>query len=159
MIYLLDSCCLINAHRFDFPPEDDAHFWVWLAERAREGLVKVPGAVFDELSGSTDELARWMQQNKDDLVLPKEQSLAEISTVLEAYSNGEMLQNKDVEKLGSIADPYIISQAIADGGTVITEEKPKPTAVAPRNKKIPDVCLCLDVPCIRLNRFLWDVLK
>jgi hypothetical protein len=51
------------------------------------------------------------------------------------------------------ADPWIIAHAIADGGTVVSQETDKrPNA---NRVRIPDVCQHFGVPCIKV----WDMLR
>lgn len=48
-----------------------------------------------------------------------------------------------------VADPFVIACAQVHGGTVVSEEKPKPNSA-----KIPTVCEYFGIPCINMEAFM-----
>lgn len=152
MIFILDSNFFIETQRFHLPLQDKPEFWKFLSELATSKNIIVPSQVCDEVCRGTDILSEWMKKRKDILVDPNS-AFASIPTVLNegyGFNNEDDLENIN-------ADPFVIALALELGGTVVTSEKPRPNA-AVRNKKIPDVCRKLNIPCISITAFLWEIL-
>lgn len=64
MAYLLDSNVLISAknlhYGFDFCPG----FWEWLEQASAAGIVHSVEAVYNELVGGDDDLAKWAKDHR-----------------------------------------------------------------------------------------------
>lgn len=151
MPYVIDSDILIRANRHDFPLSTGHHFWAWFAALGERGIVIVPEMVFNEVLKGNDALADWIKANKEAFFCPTIESLGSIGKVLAAY---EVVTDVALESMN--ADPFVIAHALACGGTVITNELAN-NATAARNKKIPNICAKLEVPCFTMSQFLWEL--
>lgn len=154
-MYLFDADSLILANRHDFPiNKDPGTFWQFIEEMGNAGKIRIPEAVFDEITRKDDNLSSWLSARKPSLFLPTHQALPHLSQVLGAYGS---LTDIQLEALNGKADPFLIAHALAIGATVITNEISRPNVTNPLNKKIPDICACLEVSCLRYPRFLCEM--
>lgn len=151
MTYILDANFFIEANRFHLPIEQHPAFWSWLANLAVNHTISIPHAVYEELMVGKDAISAWLEPIKEYLVNDTA-AVTQISRVMaEGYG---AIDEVTLEKLR--ADPWVIAQALAQGRTVVTSEKPG-RHTAPHNKKISSVCQSLHVPCQTITAFLWDV--
>jgi len=154
-MYLFDADSLILANRHDFPIEKDpGTFWGFLEDMGNQGQIRVPEAVFDEIKVRDDSLSAWLSSRRDVFLIPKADALPHLGQVLNAYGP---ITDIDLEGLNEQADPYLIAHALALAATIVTNEASQPGTTSPLNKKIPDICRCLRVACVRYPRFLWEM--
>lgn len=151
MTYFLDANFLIDAKNLHFPIDGKPEFWNWLVQLGKDGLLKIPEAVHDEVVRGNDDLVEWINKHQKTFFCKKAECIFFLPHALAGYGNPT---DADLEFLN--ADPYVIAHAIATGGTVVTGEKPKETAVI-KNKKIPTICEGLHVPCLTLPGFMWEL--
>lgn len=119
-----------------------------------QGKIRIPEAVFDEIGRGKDSLSRWLSSRRNIFLIPTNDALSRIQQVMNAYGSMTDIQ---LEQLNGKADPYLVAHALVIGATVVTNELSSPGTTSPLNKKIPDICSCLDVSCIRYPRFLWEM--
>ena len=151
MIYFLDTNFLISAKNWHFPFSAKPDFWLWLLALGKSGTVKIPETVHSEVNHGQDELVDWINANKDIFQCKTQECLYSLPQVLTGYGKPS---ETDLEFLK--ADPYVIAHAMVARGTVVTDEKTKDTPVI-KNKKIPTVCDGLNIPCITMPNFMWDL--
>lgn len=152
-MYVLDTDILATANRRDFPLTPKHEFWEWLVALGSKGELVVPEAVYNEIGRGDDELPSWLNENKKIFFRPTEEAIKNLPIVVATYGNP--MPENTLELLG--ADPYVIAHAYAIGATVLSNESPRPGAVAPKNKKIPSICKILNIPCQSLSRFIWEM--
>ena len=179
MLYLLDANILITGARL-YPLETNPKFWKWLYEQANAGRIKIPTEQFEEVTGKS-ELVTWLKENKNTLLPKEELNTDMLTLVRqEGYDYDVSPFNEvDLGKLGK--DPQLISYALiaernltlwqrngtlvesrtnpqnakkkrgwAGYRTIVTLEKSAPSRTS-ANRKIPDVCGKLGVPCCNLD--------
>lgn len=149
-MYILDTNFFVDAHRLHLPMEKHPAFWNWIATLATNGTVSIPQAVYEELQKGNDNLAKWVDEHKDKLV-DRVTAFTQIRKVME-YGYGA-IDDITLERLK--ADPWVIAQALALNGQVVTGEKPG-KQTAPHNKKIPSVCETLCIPHLTITAFMWE---
>jgi len=157
-MFILDTDALIYAFRYDFPPDTNpGSFWDWLLAQGEVGNIKIPESVFEEVERGYDGLADLLGAFKETVILPTTDALPNLQIVLDTYANP--LTEEDLETINMKADPYLAAHAlsIGNGATVVTNEAPNPNITLPCKKKIPTICECLSIPCVRYPRFLWNV--
>ena len=149
MLYLLDANVLIDANRDYYPINRVPEFWDWIAEMGRQGGIKIPLEIWEEMvsprPGRPDVLVEWLTDHRDDLLLDEEVSENLVAQVTEErYAPG--LTEDEIEKLGR--DPFLIAYALADAQDrcVVTNERSRPNRTR-ANRHIPDVCGDLNVRC------------
>lgn len=152
-MFLFDADSLILANRHDFPIDrDPGTFWNFLEDMGKQGQIRIPEAVFEEIRRGDDRLSTWLSARKKPLFVPTKDALPRIGQVLAAYGQ---VTDIDLEKLH--ADPCLIAHAWVMGATIVTNETSRPGATSMLKRKIPDVCSRLGVACMRYPRFLWEM--
>ena len=148
MLYLLDTNVLIDANRDYYPIARVPEFWDWLRYQGEQERIRIPMEVLEEITaGYEDDLTVWARDHAvvAALALREEPEVADVSRVVsEGYAAD--LTDEEVEKLGF--DPFIIAYALRQPGgrCVVTTESSRP-AKTRANRKAPDVCRTLGVPC------------
>ena len=153
--FVIDTDALIHAYRYDFPPDGNhGGFWEWLDALAGTIDIYIPEKVYKEIKDGNDKLADLLDGLNNLKNQPTTAALSHINKVLGAYGQ---LTEIDLEIIDKKADPYVIAHAIELKAIVVTNEIPEPGRTVPRNKKIPDICSTLKVPCVRYPRFIWEM--
>jgi hypothetical protein len=148
MLYLLDSSMLIRANNSYYPIESVPEFWEWLLYNAREGHVKIPLEIFEEIKDGPDNeekdlLYAWTQELeiRNALVLdePVNDMLVQ-KAITAGYASD--LTDTELEALGR--DPFLIAYAMVAPSkrVVVTSEVSKPSRTR-QNRHVPDVCTSL----------------
>ena len=118
--------------------------------------MKIPLEMYEEiLAGKDDDLTRWLNDNRDALLLDENVDEALVARV--AYLGyAPDLSEEEVERIGR--DPFLIAYALGNRAqrTVVTTEVSKPRKQR-ANRHIPDVCDDLGVFCCNTYHFI-DVL-
>jgi hypothetical protein len=147
MLYLSDADVLIRADRVFYPPDHFPVFWDWLLHMGEVGNFKIPLEQYEEIVTGKGPLVDWLKKSKDLLLLPEESDVELVAKVTAAgYGR---LDEKGVELVGR--DPFLIAYGVKvqPGRTVVTLEVSAPSKKN-GNRKIPDVCSDLHVPCCDL---------
>ena len=140
MLHLLDANVLIDANRDYYPITRVPEFWRWLCFHAEAGNLSMPLEMYEEVSGSEDELGEWLRQDsvKDVLILREEADPVLVDrVVVQGYAPD--LTDDELEKVGR--DPFLIAYALAGWPErcVVTTEGSKPSRQR-ANRHVPDVC-------------------
>ena len=144
MLYLLDANVLIDANRDYYPIKRVPEFWTWLEHLGKQTQVKVPLEIYEELNVGDDDLAIWIIEHKKQMLLEESVDEQLVANVTKRYA--ERLNDEEVEKIGR--DPFLIAYAVANARQrgIVTTEVSRPSR-ARANRKLPDVCRDVDVPC------------
>ena len=142
ILFLLDANVLIDANRDYYGIGNVPEFWEWLVYHGKQGNIKIPIEIYEELKNGTDRLAAWAkrEETKGALLLDEE---VEISLVQKVVNEGyaDDLDDTEVEKLGR--DAFFISYAllptVENQRCIVTTETSKPSRTR-ANRHIPDVC-------------------
>ena len=145
MLHLLDANVLIDANRDYYPMDRVGEFWAWLLHMAETGRVKLPLEVHEEVVQGNDDLAQWVKDHKETLLLDEVLTGGAVAFVIEnGYASG--LTDEEIVTVGS--DPFLIAYALASGGrVVVTTERSRPKAQR-ANRKVPDVCAQFKIEAI-----------
>ena len=152
--YLLDANVLIEANAQYYQPNRIPQFWLWLADMAKQGIVKMPGAILAEItpSDSDEPFKGWLSDHHRDPLLDEPAPSALLSQVLDAgYGYSQSPDSRFVEE--ALNDALLVAFALTEPETrrVVTLERwqtPQATLPSSQNRKIPLVCRLLDVTCI-----------
>jgi hypothetical protein len=145
MLYLLDASMLIRANNSYYPVDSVPEFWDWLLHMAKQGHVKIPLEIFEEIKdGPKDEekdlLFGWIQGSdvKSALLLGESVDPALVQKAITAGYASD-LTDTELEQLGR--DPFLVGYAMAASKTrvVVTSEVSKPSKTR-QNRHLPDVC-------------------
>lgn len=146
MIYLIDTNVLVDAARDYYPLDRVPQFWEWLEDMGRNGALKIPLEIYEEVASGDDVLAAWLKANRSTMVL-YESIAPELLTKVIERGYALNLTDAEIEKIG--ADPFLIAYALADPNNrcVVTMEASKSSRIR-ANRHIPDVCDDLGIRCI-----------
>jgi hypothetical protein len=151
MLYLLDANVLITANNFYYAIDQVPEYWEWLAHMGRQGRVKMPFEIFEEVKdgpkdAEKDLLFAWLQEdaNKKALLLDEKVNLELVRKVI-AQGYASDLTDDEVEQIGR--DPFLIAYGLAaKARCVVTVEISKPK-MQRQNRKVPDVCKTMAAQC------------
>lgn len=123
-------------YAFDIAPG----FWEALQHGAKAGSICCPMMVYDEIARGGDELKVWAAEPKSFVLFAEADESVQkaFSKIAEAVTNGKSHHPAQAALFLKGADPWVISFAMANKGSVVTQEK----LVGPDSKKvkIPNIC-------------------
>lgn len=99
--------------------------------------------VADEIIAGGDELSKWVKAQPASFRLQPGPNDAASLTAVASWASGGNFEQQAVAKFLSVADYYLVAQALTHGFTVVTHEKPEPTSR--KRIKIPDACSAMGV--------------
>jgi hypothetical protein len=139
VLYLLDSCVLIDAHENYYPIDRVPEYWNWLIHQGQQDNVKICQEMLEEITGD-GLLPKWLAQSatRAALLLPEQSDPAAVQHVVD---NGYASDLTDVEIITVGRDPFLIAHAMTDvtNRCVVTSETSAPSKTR-QNRKVPDVC-------------------
>jgi Domain of unknown function (DUF4411) len=156
-LYLLDANVLIRAHEDYYPIDRIPAFWTWILEQGARNVIKMPRAIFDEVTPAPGPFRTWLAQRavRDTLVLNETISVSLVRQVIE-HGYGHDLTDIQQEAIGK--DPFLVAAAMTrDDRTVVTTEVSRPSRKR-HNRKLPDVCSDMGIKCIHPFE-LYRILK
>jgi len=136
--YLLDSNVFISAknlhYGFDFCPG----FWEWLEQAGAAGIAHSVEAVYAELVGGDDDLAKWAKDHRS-LFLPLTvEEIPSVAAVNRWANDSPDYDQAAKSELAAVADSFLIAHAVAGGHTVVTHER---ISDSRRKIKIPNAAI------------------
>ena len=152
MLYLLDTNVLITAHNQYYPVDVVPEFWTFLVYKAAAGVLKMPIETFEEVRGggtdtTKDLLYGWLSQRtvRDAILLDEDVDPVHVRSAID-IGYAPDLTDDELEQIGQ--DPFLIAHAMASphDRCVVTTEVSSP-AKRRQNRRVPDVCKTLGVPC------------
>lgn len=146
-IYCFDTSALMQPWNTYYSTEFFPDFWDVIDALARDGHIFCTDEVRREIAKKDDSLHAWVKERPFLFREPTEEVQENLRRILASH--------KELVKEGkdrSMADPWVIAHAMAEGATVVTKEAP-----APRKVKIPDVCEAYDVRCISDTQFVREI--
>ena len=139
--YSLDTGCLINAWKKNYPPDMFAPIWRHVDRLITKKIVVASAEVLHEVERQDDDLHAWCIE-RDGMFLDLIEPLQTVVTAIMAE------YPKLVATGRNRADPFVVGVARlhTESLVVVTEETPHR---ASRNKpKIPFICGEMDIRCI-----------
>lgn len=150
MIYLLDTNIFITAKN-ELPIDVYPSFWQELSQLASNGIFKSIKKVEDEIRKGKDELVDWIDNNlpNDFFITENAETLVALSAVSQWTTMNNVYTQAAKNEFASVADSWLIAEALSLSVTVITHETPDPSCK--KRVKIPDVCNAVGVKFCNLN--------
>lgn len=151
--FWLDTDIFIAAkngpYGFDIAPG----FWTLIDQKAHEGVISSSMLVYHELvDESDDDLAKWAKQRSDTgLFVDPDQAVQDSFRAIADYVKRTYIPSQAAGFLRG-ADPWIIAQARALGGKVVTLEVRTPSSS--KRVKIPNVCDYFNIECTDTYKML-----
>jgi hypothetical protein len=150
LVYLLDASALITGERDAYPLRRFRIFWEWLEYCGGLGQVKIPAEQYEEIVAGNGELVDWLKhaERRSALLLNEEASVDLVRRVVtEGYADD--LDDNEIARISG--DAFLISYALVSRSerTIVTFEVSSPRKLR-ANRKVPDVCASLNVPCCTL---------
>lgn len=142
--YVVDSSSLIQFAEV-YPTEVFPSLWQRFEETiGRQGRIRSPTHVLDELNVVTDELAVWASKRSSTLFIPEDGDLIDRARVILAAHPRLVDPSSTIPE----ADPFVIALADRLHWTVVTQEHT--SQPGQKKEKIPNVCLSAKIPCLDL---------
>lgn len=150
--FLLDSNCLIQAHRQTYPLDVAVSFWAKIKQLADEGKISSIDKVKAELGRNKDALHSWCTANLSrDFFLNSAPVISQYAQVIQTagnrippYTQRALTTFYDADE----ADAWLIAHALQRGISIVTHEVSQPAGIA--NVKIPDICRLLNISTITI---------
>lgn len=147
--YCLDTNVFIEAWNKYYSMELCPEYWDILDSMARKGIVFCTEEVKREVEKTDDDLKAWLS-DRDHFVRPVTDEVQQrLRSILADFEN-----LVDARRDRSMADPWVIAHALAEGATLVTKEIAAP--VGSKRIKIPDVCHKYSVRCINDFEFIKE---
>lgn len=149
MIYVFDTSSIRSLQHFY--PSVFRTIWDGLDILIQQQYLISTREVWNEVERQniSKEVLDWAKQNKSIFTIPTAAELQFVATILQVSHFQALIGEQQKLKGMPVADPFVIACAKIRSGTVVTEERLKPTAA-----KIPNVCQHFNVPCIDLEGFM-----
>ena len=149
-MYLLDTNIFITA-KIQLPMDIYPSFWKALAQCAQNGNFRSIKKVELEIKRGNDVLVDWIDNNlpKDFFISENSSTIASLATVTGWTMSNGVYSPAAKNEFASVADSWLVAEAISQSSIVITHETPDPRCV--RRVKIPDVCNAVGVQYCDLN--------
>jgi hypothetical protein len=143
--YCLDANVLIQAWQKYYSPKICPDYWGVLNELGRQDIIFLPEMVYEEITRTDDDLAKWLKGSD----IPKYKIDEPVTACLKnIYAKNPVHKYLvDNTKQRSLADPWVIAHALKEGAVLVTKEE-KITATNTTKIKIPNVCETMGVPWI-----------
>ena len=150
--YWLDADSLIQSKNHAYSLETFPVVWHFLEQQIDSGVVAICHQVGEELLNGKDALKDWARKLRDKgvFVMPDSETFAALARVSN-YVNGHYVPHQAADFLAG-ADPWVIANAMAHGGTIVSHEAPD-THQNPnkREAKVPDVAAHFGVQTIHIK--------
>jgi DNA polymerase III epsilon subunit-like protein len=125
-------------------------FWVRFEAAVIAGEVTSTREVLRELgAGPNNHVLEWCSRNKTIFTTPNATETSFLPRIFVVPHFQQIISEKARLRGTPVADPFIIARAHALGGTVVTEESPRPN-----KPNIPAICQHFGIPCMKLGDFL-----
>lgn len=145
-IYSVDTSSLLHAWQRAYPPEQFPGWWAKFEKLIDDGRLVATIEVYYELEKKDDDVFIWAKARKDTLFQDIDEDVQ--SAVVTIMANYPRLVDTKTGKSGG--DPFVIAQAIALGGCVLTEED----GGSAKSPKIPHVCTLENLDCCNLIQMM-----
>jgi len=157
LLYLLDADIIISGDREPYPLGRFPIFWEWLLHMGKHGIVKIPIEQYEEVIQGRGPIVDWCKASatRSALICSEEASPELVARVTRDGYAADLTED-EVDQIGR--DPFLISYGVVAPGerTVVTFEKSRPKSLR-ANRKIPDVCATLGVPCRTLYQMIEEL--
>jgi len=136
-MYCLDANVLIEAWQKYYNPKFCPDYWNILNELGNQEIIFIPEMVYQEITRTEDELAKWLKGSNIPIKNITEPVTIQLKDIYAKNSIHKSLV--DSTKARSLADPWVIAHAMHEKAIVVTKEE-KVTALNSNKVKIPNVC-------------------
>jgi hypothetical protein len=148
MIYVFDANSF--SEMSPFLPDIFPAFWAKFDAAVAVGDVTSTREVLRELNdGPQNHVLDWCNANKSLFAIPDATETSFIPKIFAVPHFQQLIGEKQRLRGTPVADPFIIARAASLGGTVVSEESPRPN-----KPNIPAVCSHFRIPCIKLGDFM-----
>ena len=142
MTYLLDTNVFVSAKRTYYGFGLCPGFWEWLDQAHATGIVASVEAVYDELIDFGDELSEWARARRPFFLPVTTSELVSVARVNRWANDSAAYDAAAKTEFASVADSFLIAQALAGGHTVVTHEV---ISDSKKRIKIPNAATALGV--------------
>jgi len=152
--FSFDTSAFINGQRDLFRPTTFGPLWDAISKMIEAREILAVDEVKLEIRRKDDDVAKWVLSHRG-LFVPLWHDIQKATKVVLAACPRHMAQHGANR---NSADPFVVGLALARGGTVVTQESP---ANSSRKPRIPDACIAVGVPWMKLPEFVdaqgWQI--
>lgn len=131
-------------------PEVFPAFWARFEVAVAADEITSTREVLRELNeGPDNHVLDWCKRNKAIFTTPDAAETSFLPQIFAIPHFQQIIGEKARLRGTPVADPFVIARAAALGGTVVTEESPKPG-----KPNIPAICQHFGIPCLKLGEFM-----
>ena len=145
MAYLLDANTFIEAKNTYYGMDFCPAYWDWLENANAAGRVYSIEKVQNEITAGTDALATWAAAKDARFFLAPDPATLPAFATVSAWANSAGYSAGAIGTFLSVADYYLVAQALAHRYAVVTREVASGSL---KKIKIPDACIALGVTCL-----------
>ena len=160
-IFLIDSNALMQPYRFFYAFDLVPSYWDRLRGYLASGRIVILDIVKEEIEKGQDRLSKWMSEVDVLVIISKitEETIKYYGDVIQYIATSGYYKASAVTSWAqaSVADPWIIASAKANGFTIVTQEvvsgglsKKTPNKMA----KIPDVARHFEINTIDIYEMM-----
>lgn len=150
--YCLDTNILIESWNKHYSMDLCPDYWKILDDLAKKDIIFCTVEVKREIEKMDDGLFSWVSERPHFF---RELTEEVFSNLRKIYENPAHWRLVDSTKFRSVADPWVIAHAMAEGAVVVTKEAFETNST--KRIKIPNVCEALGVPWIDEFGFIAEV--
>ena len=121
-LHWLDCNIFVEAKNGPYSFEIAPGFWRWLENASKDGLVRSPISVYNELRSWNDPLSRWAKRVKSTgMFVNPDRSVQRAFGDIAVFVQGSY-ESPQAAQFLACADPWVIAHAHADQSIVVTHE-------------------------------------
>ena len=124
MAYLLDTNVFIAAKNQHYGFDICPGFWSWLDQAGQAGIVRSVDAVYQELMGQSDDLAKWVRDHRQMFLAPTNADIDAVAEVNRWATAATQYNEGAKADFAAAADSFLIGHARAGRHSVVTHEVP-----------------------------------
>jgi hypothetical protein len=148
-IYCIDASALINITRYPgYPRELFPSIWNKLEDMVKNDELISHEEVYKEIEKRQDKICDWCKQNKNMFKDIDECQIKEFENVKKKYDS--FYWNKEINKGGPWADPWIIALSICEDAIIVTDERDT-------QNHMPYIAKHFNLKCLNLIEFFVNI--
>lgn len=141
--YSFDTCWLLNLE-LNYPRDLFEPVWINLEDFLKSGRGYLIETVLEEISYKDEVMYEWLKPLSGYCVV----DLEDIDLIKAQEIMARFPEWIDIDATRTVADPFIVAQAISSGARVVTHEVKIEMQANTKKAKVPNACEAFGVDCL-----------